>query len=395
MRRMFPSRLFLALAACLLSVAAIAQLGPEADGRIAVEIPDGVPLSVAAAEFGNSDFEARGGAMVIELSGLIRFRHEGGGAVRAVTLAVRAHEQMMGGRAAVSVPSLHAPRGEEFQVRLNLRMLRPLPAPPGPLVRISPDAVLFASLAAAGPDRLDSVRKMRVREMEARRDRSYFLAQWRAGGRSGLASAMQASLRRQAARPRLDVRPGTTGPAVAAPAGSPREVRFAFLQDGSVPVILERGTAMVRGTVSDAPRILLRNRSGRGIRRIDVGWLVHDSAGRAYSVGSAPMEDAPGLGTGESLETSASGRFDIRAAQAGENLEIAGMSAYVRSVQMEDASVWVPSRDALQASRLLDAVPVSAEEQRLSQMYRHRGPAAVVDELRKLVGDVPQAAARR
>lgn len=378
--------LLLAGALCLGSAVSLAQPSPEAGERVSVVIPSSVPLSVAAIDFNDSEFEPRGGALVMELSGSIRFRHEGGDTVRALTLAVHAHEDLMGGRAAVSIPSLHAPRGQEFQAHLNLRMLRPLPIPPGPLVRISPDAVLFDSLASAGPDTLDSVRKMRVREMEARRDRDYFLARWRTGGRTELASAMQASLRRQAARPRLDIRPAFAGRATAA-SGAQREVQFAFVQDESAPVILEHGSALVTGTVSDAPRIVLRNRSGRDIRRIDVGWLVHDRSGQAYSIGSAPMDSEPGLQAGESAETRAGGRFTIRPAHASRSLVIESMSAYVRSVQMGDDSVWVPSRAALEASGLIDSVPVSVEEQRLSEMYRQRGPAAVVEELRKLTGD--------
>ena len=324
---------------------------------------------------------------MIELTGSIRFRHDGTDTVRALTLALQTHERMMGGRAAVSVPSLHATKGDEFQIHLNLRMLRPLPLPAGPVVHISPDAVLFDTLAAAGPNRLDSAQKMRVREMEARRDREFFLARWRSGGRDELASAMQASLRRQAARPRLNVRPATTASATAGPFGSTREVQFAFVQDSDTPVILEKGTALVTGTVSDAPRIVLRNRTSQGVRRVDLGWLVHDRAGNAYSVGSAPVDGETALAAGERLETGARGRFDIRPSGTSANLEIGTMSAYVRSVHLEDDSVWVPTRDALEESRLLDAVPVSAEEERLSELYRQRGPTAVVQELRKLAGN--------
>lgn len=387
MSRSRRSLSLIAFAAVVAGVAAVAQPGPDATGRVAVEIPDGVPLSVTAADFSESEFEPRGGALVIELSGSIRFRHEGRDAVRAVTLAVQAHQRMMGARAAVSVPSLHAPQGEEFQIHLNLRMLRPLPVPPGPVVHIAPDAVLFNTLAAAGPDRLDSVRKMRVREMEARRDREFFLARWRSGGREELASAMQASLRRQAARPRLSVRRATAGPVTAGPFGSPREVRFAFIQDSDAPIVLEEGSALVTGTVSDAPRIVFRNRTSRGVRRVDLGWLVHDRAGNSYSVGSAPVDGGTTLAAGERLETGAGGRFDIRPSDSSADLEIGAMTAYVRSVQLDDDSVWVPTRDALEESRLLQALPVSAEEERLSRLYRQRGPAAVAQELRKLAGE--------
>ncbi len=384
MRLVARGGLFLALWLCALP--AEAQFLPDADRRVSVEVPEGVPLTVTAADFGASEFEARGGALVIELAGWVRFRHEGGNAVRAVTLAVRAHEQRLGGRAAVSVPSLHAPRGEEFDVHLNLRMLRPLPAPPGPVVRIVADAVLLDTLASAGPDRLDSVRKMKAREMEARRDREYFLSRWQAGGRDQLASAMQASLRRQASRPRLDIQLSGTGPATAVAPDRSREVQFAFLQDTDAPLILERGSAIVSGTVSDTPRILLRNRSAVGISRFELGWLVIDSAGTAYSLGSAPVGKAAVVAPGERLETGGGGRFEIRFGPDSSENPIAGMRAYVRSAHLEDGNVWIPSRMQLENLRLLGTIPVSAEEQRLSQLYREWGPDAVVDELRKLQG---------
>ncbi len=377
----------LALAVCLMTPPAIAQVLTEGQDRVAIEIPENVPLRLTASDFAASEFEPRGGALVIELSGWVRFRHEGPNAVRAITLAIRAHDQGLGGRAAVSVPSLHAPQGEEFDVHFNLRMLRPLPLPPGPTVRVATDAVLFDTLAAVGPDRLDSVRKMKTREMEARRDREYFLARWQAGGRRQLASAMQASLRRQAARPRLDIRLAGGGPATAGPAGAPREVQFAFVQDVDAPLVLERGSAVVTGTVSDAPRIVLRNRASVGVQRFELAWFAVDAQGTAYSLGAAPVSGVPSVGPGERLETGGTGRrFEIRSGSEGKPLEIDAMSAYVRSADLEDGSLWVPSRVALEQSRLLESIPVSAEEQRLSQLYRERGPDAVVEELQRLTG---------
>ena len=265
--------------------------------RVAVEIPDGVPLEIVSSEFGNSEFEPRGGVLVIRIDGTVRFRHTGSAAVRAVTLAVSAHERSPGGRAAVAVPSLHARSGEEFSIHLNLRMLRPLPLPAGPAVRIAPDGVLFDTLESAGPNRLDSVRKMKVRELEARRDRQHFLARWQAGGRNALASAMQASLRRQAARPRLDIRLAGEGPATAG--SDVREIQFALVQDAAAPLVLEGGRASVTGVVSDTPRIRLRNRVDQPVRHFEIGWLVQDSDGAVYSAGVAPVEASGRLDPGE------------------------------------------------------------------------------------------------
>ncbi len=377
MRRFFHKLLGGAAATVLAVVAAAAS-------RVAVEIPEGLPLEIVATDFANTEFEPRGGALVIELTGSIRFRHTGTAAVRALTLAVDTRSPGLGGRAAVAAPSLHARKGEEFEIPLNLRMLRPLPLPAGPAVHIAPDAVLFDTLEAAGPDRLDSIRKMTVRELEARRDRRHFLARWEAGGRQELVSAMHASLQRQAARPRLDVRLAGTGPATAG--SDPREVRFALVQDEAAPLELIEGTATVQGVVSDTPRIRIRNRSDQPIRHFEVGWLVADRAGAVYSVGAVPLNASPRIAPGERYEASGSRKFALRPTGTRNESNLGSMTAYLRSARLEDGTVWIPSRHSLDAARILGAVPVSDEERRLTLLYRERGPSAVVDELQKLSG---------
>ena len=370
----------------LLGIAAVTVLATAAaaQSRVAVDVPAGLPLEIVATDFANSEFEPRGGALVIELAGSIRFRHTGPAAVRAVTLAVDTHSEGLGGRAAVAVPSLHARKGEEFEIPVNLRMLRPLPAPSGPTVHITPDAILFDTLDAAGPDRLDSIRKMTVRELEARRDRQHFLTQWEAGGREALSSAMHASLQRQAARPRLDVRLAGTGPATA---GSDRRaVRFALVNDQDAPLELLEGSAVMRGVVSDTPRIRIRNRSEQRIRHFEVGWLVEDARGSVYSVGAVPLPTPPQLSPGERYEARGSRSFSLQPTGAGAGSTLASMTAYVRSARLEDGTVWIPSRSSLDTARILSAVPVSDEERRLTWLYRERGPGAVADELRKLSG---------
>lgn len=371
-----------ALALAALAVAGAAQPAPAQVPQVAVDIPEGVPLRVAAQDFSDSEFEVRGGAIVIHLSGSVHFRHDGADPVRAIALRVAAGEEALGGRATVTMPSLHAGRGESFEVPLNLRLVRPLPAGQGSAVRIEPDAVLFASLAAAGPDRLDSIRKLTVLEMEARRDREHFLALWQRGGKPALTAAMQASLRRQAARPRLEVRLAGQGPATVAAAAPVREMEIAVVNQPDAPLILESGSARVRGPVSDAPRFLLRSRGGRAVRHFDIGWLVRDGDGSLYSVGSAPVAERARVAGPQAQETAGEGRFLIRP-ESGGDPAIDAMLAYLRSAQFDDGTVWVPSREVLEASRLAEAVPVSAEERRLSQLYRERGADAIAEELRK------------
>ena len=366
------------------AAAGLAAHSATAADQVKVQVPDGVPLEVVASEFDGSDFESRGSALVIELAGSIRFRHRGPLALRAVTLAVDAHREMLGGRAAVSVPSLNARDGDEFRVPINLRLLRALPRPTGPVVRIVADSVLFDTLASAGPDRLDAVGRMRSREMEARRDREFFLSRFRNGGREALATAMQASLRRQATRPRLDIRLAGAGPSTAEASARSREIRLAFVQDGDAPLVFEGGSAQVTGAVSDSPRIQLRNRGAEAVRQFDVGWLARDADGTVYSLGSAPSSGNPRVEADRDVVIESASRFEFRLADGRTHPRIEWMGAYLRSAQLEDGSLWIPSRQSLEESRLLQALPVSAEERRLAELYRTRGPSAVLDELQGL-----------
>lgn len=387
MRSLETTRLRVLAAALAAQVTLAAQVAPATSREVAIEVPPGVPLEVVSSDFGGTEFEPRGGALVIELSGSIRFRHTGPDAVRALALAIDARHRMMGGRAAVAAPSLNAASGEDFDVSLNLRLLRPLPLPAGPVVRVTADAVLLDTLAALGPDRLDTVGKMRTREMEARRDREHFLSRWSDGGRDGLAAAMQDSLRRQAARPRLAIRLARGGPATASRSARSQEVELALVDNANAPILLEDGSAIVTGLVSDAPRIRIRNRTGRGIRRFEIGWLVLDGAGSMYSAGSAPLQGSLRLAAHERREIEAGGRFEMRPDGPHEQLGIGGMGAYLRSAHMDDGSIWIPSRHALEESRLLEVAPVSAEEQRLAEIYRSRGPDAVLEEMRRFAAD--------
>ena len=59
------------------------------------------------------------------------------------------------------------------------------------------------------------------------------------------------------------------------------------------------------------------------------------------------------------------------------------MSGYVRQVEFEDGSLWIPSRESLEKSSLTAATPVSVEEQRLSALYRDQGLDALVSDLGK------------
>ena len=59
------------------------------------------------------------------------------------------------------------------------------------------------------------------------------------------------------------------------------------------------------------------------------------------------------------------------------------MVGFVSQVEFTDGKVWVPNRENMYNSTLAKVLPPSAEEQRLSDIYRRQGVAALVAELNK------------
>ena len=57
------------------------------------------------------------------------------------------------------------------------------------------------------------------------------------------------------------------------------------------------------------------------------------------------------------------------------------MSGYVRNVEFEDGTVWIPPRSELDVSPFENAASVSVEEERLSRLFGSRGVSALITEL--------------
>jgi len=345
----------------------------------------GTPFSVVSADLGDSRVQARGGALVLDLHAMLTLRNNGVQSIRAVTLAVLAQELTPGGKGSVAVPSLNIAPGASFPVRINLRLLRPLPAPAGPLVEVTLDGALFADSSFFGPNRLESRRTMMVWEMEARRDREYLKSVLEKSGSAGLQREMLGSLARQVSRPRLDVQVGRSGSrAISAAVGAltGRNLNFALLRLPGSPLDLVSGTAQVSGAEAESPRIEVTNRSGRPVRYFEVGWIVKDSSGGQFLAGSLPasssaMDLVPGGSSTALLDRA------YRFSRGQEVPAITGMTGFVSQVEFSDGSIWIPTRKALGDQSLLGVVPVSPEEQRLSQIYRTKGLQALQDELAK------------
>jgi hypothetical protein len=253
----------------------------------------------------------------------------------------------------------------------------------GPLAEITLDGVLFDDLSFYGPNRLNSRRAMTVWEMEARRDRRFYKSVLESRGPEGLRQEALDTLARLADRPQLDVQVIPRGRTTTLASAQERPIEFVCLHLPDAPVEPVRGLARVVGGEARAPRIDVVNRSTRPVRYFEIGWIIKDRQGHEFLAGSVPAADsglrlAPGA-TNEVAEGAAL-RFS-RA--AGQPVDIESMTAFVTQVEFADGTLWIPSRAALDAPRFRAVLAPSPEEQRLADLYRKRGLAALVAELKK------------
>jgi hypothetical protein len=337
------------------------------------------PVSLLSADWGDSRSQERGSAVLIRLNTALSLKNASNRRIRALTWLVQSREVAAGGRASVTKASLDIGPGETFPLRVELRLLRPMAAGPGPAVEMTLDGVLFDDLTFYGPNQLDTRRMLTAFELEARRDRKHFLGVLQAKGPEGLREEMLASIAGQAETPRVDVQLARAGRATAVAAG--REVQFAFLHFPGSPVDPMSGMARVHGAEARAPRIEVVNRSSHPVRYLEIGWILKDARGREFLAGSVPARADLAPGAKTSLLEQDSIRF---ADASGIPLSIGGMTGFVSQVEFADGSVWIPSRSAVDQIRRGRSLAPSAEEQRLSNLYRKKGLDALIVELRRL-----------
>jgi hypothetical protein len=372
----------------ILLVAGVAALGAQEaplDHSVKINLPQDSPLTLISENLGESHVTQRGSAVVLDLDVTLTLHNSSPNRVRGVTLLVAAQEVTPGGKASVSVPSLDVPPSQNFPVRINLRLLRPAQMAGGPLVQVNLDGVLFQDYSFYGPNRLDSRRTMTAWEMQAQRDRKYFKSILAQRGVEGLKQAMLESLNRQAERPRLDVQV-SRGPVVTSVAAGEHNARFAFLRFPDEPVEPVEGWAEIAGNEARNPRIDVRNLSTRQVRSVEIDWIVSDRQGKQYMAGSVPAS-GPGFNlkagsTSRVLQDTAL-RFSHLSNDGGAPVSIAGMTGFVGQVEFADGKVWIPNRESLASAQLLGILEPSPEEQRLTDLYRKKGPKALADELNK------------
>jgi hypothetical protein len=302
--------------------------------------------------------------------------------IHGVALRVVSQEVAAGGKASVAVPSLNIGPGASFPVRIDLQLMRPTQVAGGLLVQVDLDGVLFQDLTFIGPDRLNSRRALTVWETEAQRDREYFKRVLAQAGPDGLRHEMLASMARQADQPQLDVRVIRRRAVSQAAVAPEHTAQFAFLKFPGAPVDPIDGWAEISGGEARAPRIQVQNRSDQPVKYVEMAWLVSDPSGQQYVAASLPASDSslylpPGK-TAQLLQDT-----ELRFSRRGEPVSIQKMTGFVSQVQFADGKVWVPNRQNLEGAALLKVVAPSPEEQRLSDLYRRKGLAALIDELKK------------
>ena len=342
-----------------------------------------MPVSLVSIDASDTVMQPRGGALVIDLRATVRLRNDGRGPIRGISFGVRTGETTLGGKASVAVPGLYVSPGDTFPVKLALRLLRPLPAPAEGVVAVEVDGLLLENFRFHGPDKLDSRRRLTVWAMQADRDREAMRAALASGGPERLQQQVLAGLARQQRRPRLEARPLGRTLAASARDLAERRVALAFLDVPNSPLTAIKGSALVAGRTARSPEITVENRSPKPVDYFELGWVVDDARGARYAAGSLPAPASPiRLAPGESIVTSADRRFSFRpVGDDAPDFAVTGMRGFITQVRFEDGTIWIPSREDLRQAKLLDLLPASPEEQRLTDLYRRQGLDALVSEL--------------
>jgi hypothetical protein len=373
---------FFALSTAAILAAQDGPLNPSTSVRI--NLRDDSPISMLGANYDNSRATARGGALVLDLHMALTLRNHDPRRIRGITLLISAQEGAPGGRASQSIPTLDVGPGESFPVRIDVSLIRPLQAGAGPLVQVSLDGVLFESLDFYGPNRLNSRRSLTFWEMENRRDRKYLKQVLAAKGPEALQQEIRDSIARAASRQGLSVQM-VQGSRSTTSASAPLEhmTQFAFLKLPDAPVQPVEGWAEVIGNEARDARIQVRNSSSATVRYIEIGWLLRDQEGKEFMAGSVPASETdlylPPQKQGHLFQDNAL-KFSKG---TGQPLNIRGMRGFVSQVEYGDGHMWVPSRESLISSKLIDLLPPSPEEQRLTDLYRKKGPTAVLEDLNR------------
>ena len=139
--------LLLALAGLSAGFVSAQETPLDPTSSIKIDLPADSPLTLLSTSLGDSRATARGGAIVLDLHMGLTLRNSGTKHVRGVTLLVTAQEFAPGGKGSVARPSIDVPPGQNFNLPVDIRLVRPVGESAGPLVRVQLDGVLFDDLS--------------------------------------------------------------------------------------------------------------------------------------------------------------------------------------------------------------------------------------------------------
>lgn len=371
------NKLVLLAAVCAAPVLAQSRIDPQS--TLHITFPGDSPLSVLAANWGESSLTPRGGALLLDLRTSLRLRNSGKQRIRAVTLQVQAQETTPGGRGSTTVANLDVGPGEVFDVQINQQLLRPLANGTGPMVEIGLDGVLFSDLDFYGPNKLNSRRLMTTVELEARRDRRYWRDLLDNGGPLRVQREMQASIARIGERRADDLHLARAGRATAM---SPEhQVNLAMLDMRDAPVFARNGSTQVAGDEVRGPRLELQNRSDKTVSYVELGWIVKERSGAEKMAGVVPAQVTLHPGQAQQVFPK---DYNLRVArQGGARPEIDNLSTFVNSVEFSDGKIWIPNRVAVSGQDWTRLIAPSPEEMRLAELYKAKGLDALIEELRR------------
>jgi hypothetical protein len=325
----------------------------------------------------------RGSSMVMDLHETLVLRNVGSKPICGLTLKVEARDLAPYGKGSVIKPSLFVLPGEEFPVKVDMQLLRPISAAKSEsaMVQVTLDCALFSDLKAYGPDKLNSRRTLLVYEMEARRDRQYLARMLDRGQlpelREELNFGIQDFVPRQLGLELLrGPRPATLREQAVTvnPMPFPRE-----------PVQPLSGAAQVAGNEVRAPRVEVRNTSKMRVASVAMGWIVRDDRGTDFVAGAVTSPVVIGPVETSSISEPGTLRFSR---STGQPMVIDSLMTFVNDVQFADGTLWIPSRADIDAAtqdpELRRELATSPEEQRLARIYRRDGTAGLKKELKRV-----------
>lgn len=346
-----------------------------------VELPSDSPVLLVSFS-GSTPARVHGMSMAIDVHASLLLRNTGTKVISGLTLRVEAQDLTPSGKGSVTLPSLNIRPGEVFPVRADMELLRPFNAPKanGAMVQVSLDCALFSDLTAYGPDKLGSRRALIVYELQARRDRQYLASLLQQGRYTQVREELNFGLQ--------DFSPQQFGLELLR---DPREaldhehpMSIDAVSFPSSPVKALGGAAQVARNEVRAPQVEIRNGTHRLVRTIDMGWIIRDERGQDFVAGSTPAAVSLGPVAAENVSESSTLRFSRL---HGPPMLIEALMAYVNDVEFGDGTVWIPTRQDIEAATadpiLRRTLSTSPERERLAEIYRKKGLSGVADELKR------------